>query len=292
MTLEETLHKGRRTLRRGGISSPDLDAELLLADLLRIDRPRLLLRGKETLAENLAEAYRSRLERRLGGECTAYITGRREFWGLDFTVRPEVLVPQPDTETLVEAALEALRRNVPAKSGESLRVLDLCTGSGAIAIALKHDLPELEVWASDISEEALGVASLNAEKLLGSPGAVRFIHTDLFDAFPSGNHQSFSLIVSNPPYIPSRTIGGLAPEVRFQPRLALDGGPEGLDIIQRIILQAGGWLIPGGNLLLEADPRQMQTITGMMEVQGFRNRRLFRDLSGHERVIGGRKEHD
>jgi release factor glutamine methyltransferase len=174
---------------------------------------------------------------------------------------------------------------------QRVRVLDLCTGSGAVAIALKHEMPELEVYATDISPEALAVATVNASRLL-PPDSIHFYQGDLYDALHSSLftfHSSFSLIVCNSPYVPTAEISNLSPEVRREPILALDGGRDGLDLIRRIISSAPLYLEPGGVLLLEADPRQMHTITVLLDQAGFIDVQIHKDLSGRERVIGGRK---
>jgi release factor glutamine methyltransferase len=171
-----------------------------------------------------------------------------------------------------------------------MRVLDLCTGSGAVAIALKHERPEWEVWATDISAEALETAQTNAARLL-PPGSVTFYQGDLYESLHCSlliAHCSFSIIVSNPPYVPTAEIARLSPEVRKEPALALDGGGDGLDVIRKIISGAPGFLRPGGMLLLEADPRQMEKIAGLFEKNGFTDVKIYNDLSGRERVIGGR----
>jgi release factor glutamine methyltransferase len=162
-----------------------------------------------------------------------------------------------------------------------------------VAIALKHEVPDLEVWASDLSPEALEVAQGNAERLLGaaalpSPG-LHFIHSDLFARLRSCGciPERFHLITANPPYVAGDEIETLAPEVRREPRLALDGGDEGLDILRRIIADAPEHLYPGGLLLMEADPRQMKTLYQMLETKGYKGIQTYRDLSGAERVIGG-----
>ncbi|MDR1900329.1 MAG: peptide chain release factor N(5)-glutamine methyltransferase, partial [Treponema sp.] len=154
--------------------------------------------------------------------------------------------------------------------------------SGAVAVALKHEAPFLEVWASDISAEALEVAEANAARLLADT-PLRFLRGDLFE--PVG--PAFTCIVGNPPYIPSGEIGGLAPEVRKEPRLALDGGEDGLRILRRIIAGAPDHLCPGGTLLVEADPRQMAELASLLETGGYEDIKIHRDLSGAERVIGG-----
>jgi release factor glutamine methyltransferase len=164
--------------------------------------------------------------------------------------------------------------------------LDLCTGSGAVAIALKHECPEIEVFASDLSPEALETARLNAARLLGTAlePAVTFIQSDLFDRIS----RRFHLITANPPYVCTGDIKKLPREVRGEPRLALDGGADGLDLIRALIAGAPDHLFSGGVLLLEADPRQMPRIASLLEHQGFLDIQTYRDLSGAERVIGGR----
>ena len=175
-------------------------------------------------------------------------------------------------------------------------VLDLCTGSGAIAIALKHEMPGLEIWAADISAGALETAKLNAARLLPPHHYINFRQGDLYEALRPDTrapHSPFpipySLITSNAPYIPGGEIEDLAPEVRNEPRIALDGGGDGLAIIKKIIDGAPGFLRPGGALLLEADPRQMRRIGEMLAGRGFINIQTRRDLAGRERVIGGEK---
>jgi release factor glutamine methyltransferase len=288
MTIRETLLEGKTLLASGGIENPSLDANLLLAWVLRTDKAGLLIRGRETIAGEDRDAFLEAIRRRLAGECTAYILGRREFWGLDFIVTADVLVPRPDTETLVEAAL----RKAGQEGSGNRRLLDLCTGSGAVAVALKHELPGWEVWASDISPKALDIAKANAEKILGSPGAIRFVHSDLFNAFDAfntfgapGASLLFSLIVTNPPYVKRGELETLAPEVRMEPPIALDGGEDGLELIRRIVPQAARRLSKGGSLLMEADSGQMEAITAILKENEFLKVELHKDLAGRERVI-------
>ncbi|MDR2159442.1 MAG: peptide chain release factor N(5)-glutamine methyltransferase [Treponema sp.] len=305
MTVRETLAGGTARLREGNIEGPARDAALLLAGVLRTDRAGIIAAGQENVTENTRARFTELLERRLAGECVAYLLGKKEFRGLDFAVNAAVLVPRPDTETLVEAALEALGSS---SLSPPLPFLDLCTGSGAVAVALKHEAPFLEVWASDISAEALEVAAANAARLLAGPGLpasglpqasvppqdraalspsppIRFLCGDLFAPFSPA--LRFAYITANPPYVPAGEIDGLAPEVRREPRLALDGGAEGLDILGRIIAEAPDHLRPGGTLLLEADPRQMTMLRSLLETEGYHDIKIFRDLPGAERVIGG-----
>jgi len=330
MVIREAIAQASADLKKAGIETPSLDASLLLAHILKISRSSLTARTAEPLSEENVRALRALVQRRLNGECIAYITGKKEFRGLEFLVNSSVLVPRPDTETLVEAVVG--NREWGIGNGEesierAIRVLDLCTGSGAVAISLKNEMPTLEVHATDISAEALEVAKTNAERLLGE-NKIHFYHGDLYDALPQTGraardkslaHYSpcqpllsatpcsnlsstplrgacqgvslltslFSLIIANPPYIPSDEINTLCAEVQHEPRLALDGGLTGLEIITRIIDGSRIFLQRGGSLLLEADPRQMKKITSLLAEKGFNDIKLYNDLSGQERVIGG-----
>jgi release factor glutamine methyltransferase len=281
MTIQEALVRGAARLRSAGVENPGLDATLLLAFVLKTTRERLLLMDTEALEGAGALGFELALERRIAGECVAYILGTREFWGLDFAVTPDVLVPRPDTEILVEAALAAL-----AQAERPAALLDLCTGSGAVAIALKHELPSLKVYSADISPRALAVARQNAERLLAGDGgdSLCFLEGDLFEPVPP---LRFDLITANPPYVPTGAIPLLPREALLEPRMALDGGEDGLDLIRRIIGGAPAFLRRGGRLVMEADPRQMPAIARILEKKGCRDIRLRQDLSGLDRVIEG-----
>ncbi|MDR3193274.1 MAG: peptide chain release factor N(5)-glutamine methyltransferase [Treponema sp.] len=300
MSIREALREGSARLKKAA-TTPSLDVSLLLAKVLDIDRARLLLIDKDTLSNEAWRRFGELLKRRLEGECVAYILGHKEFRGLDFLVNPAVLVPRPDTETLVDAALETIRRRsagIAAETpAEATRLLDLCTGSGAVAIALKHEIPGLEVWASDNSREALETARINAARLLPDPAprksgevkrenpeqaGIRFVESDLFANIPG----RFHIIVSNPPYVPSGEIKNLSPEVRREPRPALDGGSDGLDLIRPLIGKAPEHLYPGGAVFIEADPRQMAALAVLLEKSDFKDIHSYRDLSGKERIIG------
>ena len=286
MTIHEILSSGKKLLaapcKESLISNPSLDASLLLAETLHVTREELIVRGNDTVPEVDREKFFALLERRRAGECVAYILGRKEFRGLDFTVNQGVLVPRPDTETLVEATLEYIDSTAGADN-KIISLLDLCTGSGAIAISLKNERPFLDVTASDISSEALETASINSARHLKEP--VRFIQSDLFENINS----KFDIIVSNPPYVPSDMIDSLAPEPRKEPRLALDGGEDGLELIRKIILQVREYLQKSGVLLLEAAPEQMTEMEKLLETQQFSNIKMYKDLTGRERVISAQK---
>ncbi|MDR0599679.1 MAG: peptide chain release factor N(5)-glutamine methyltransferase [Treponema sp.] len=296
----ELLAQGAGILAAAGISSPALDAALLLAEVLGVSREKLY-----TSLQPPDKAQRARffslIERRRGGEPAAYILGRKEFWGLSFALTPKALIPRPDTETLVEAALGFIKsqKSLAAPAEPPLRLLDLCAGSGAVAIALKHECPALEVWAADISAEVLELARKNALRLLGEGAAgITFLKGDLFDARETAPGEggpgerreiprTFSLITANPPYVPSGMIAALEREVRREPVLALDGGEDGLDLIRRIVAEAPAYLESRGGLFLEADPSQMEVIAALMETRGFQAVAVRRDLAGKGRVISG-----
>jgi len=286
MLIREALAQGGADLKYAGIKTPSLDASLLLAYILKTDRTKLIARGTDRLSDKESKSYCELLERRANGECTAYIIGKKEFMGLEFDVNPSVLVPRPETETLVETAIDIIRNKLQDNSAD---ILDLCTGSGAIAVSLKKEIPSCKITAADISPNALDTAKHNAEKLLGG-NQIDFFQGDLYSALPSPLPAPFSLIVSNPPYISSDEIQTLSVEVQNEPHLALDGGTSGLEIITHIIEKAYDYLKQSGYLLLEADPRQMEQINILLAKNKFTDVQLYKDLSGTDRVIGGRLE--
>ena len=293
MTIREALKEGARLLETpcptALIDTPGLDAALLLGEVLHLRREELIVRANSKVSEKEYEDYSHLLSRRMNGECIAYILGRKEFRGLEFTVGPQVLVPRPDSETLIEAALDYIENEDPFISCSHkyrCSLLDLCTGSGALAIALKHERPFLNISASDISPEALKLAQHNATRLLGGGhlGNLNFIESDLFENI-SGK---FNIIISNPPYVDSLILPGLAPELHREPLIALDGGKGGLDLIRKIVTEAPDHLHPEGVLLLEADPGQMPCIRSLLEKNKFRNIRVRKDLAGRDRVVSAR----
>jgi len=301
MTIREAYAQGSTDLKFAGIPTPALDASILLAHVLKTNRTSLVAKGMDTISARDCKKYCSLIERRALGECVAYIIGKKEFRGLEFEVNKSVLVPRPDTETLVEAAIEILTKESHTKAqrheGKNQKILDLCTGSGAVAVALKNEIPELEVHATDISPAALKIAIKNSENLLGK-NKICFYQGDIFNSLNNpisspilrvsvSPCKLFSLIASNPPYVPSAEIETLSAEVQNEPHLALDGGVSGLEIIKRIIEEAPNYLQKGGSLLLEADPRQMEEIKTLLAKRGFTSLQLLKDLSGADRVIGG-----
>jgi release factor glutamine methyltransferase len=259
------------------IDSPRLDAELLLAETLRLDRVGLYLNFERPLQADELAVYREQVRRRAGREPLAYILGETEFWSLPLKVTPAVLIPRPDTELLVEQAL--------ARVDGAARVLDVGTGSGALAIALAHERPAWVVTAIDLSAAALAVAADNA-RVNGVAERIDFVEGDLA-ALPEG---PFDLIVANPPYIPHGDLATLMPEVRdFEPHLALDGGRDGLNAYRSLACQADAVLGPGGWLLVEVGIDQAPVVQELFAGAGLTEIFTARDLAGIERVVGGRK---
>ena len=259
-----------------------VDAQILLLHSMQRplhDRAWLLAHDSDTLAPLQVAVWQDALKRRLQGEPVAYITGRKDFFGLTLAVDARVLDPRPDTETLVEWALACLPESAPET--HSPRILDLGTGSGAVALALQHARPDATVWAVDASEDALAVARANAARLqLG----VQFIASDWLDAVDVQHTGRFDLIVSNPPYVADGDPHLAA--LTHEPLQALTSGPDGLDDIRQIIAQAPACLAPGGWLLLEHGWDQACRVQALLREAGFVQVQSRRDLGGIERCTG------
>ena len=259
-----------------------VDAHMLLLHGLQRplhDRAWLLAHDSDTLMPAQAAAWQEALQRRLSGEPVAYITGRKDFFGLTLAVDARVLDPRPDTETLVDWALACLPESAPET--RSPRVLDLGTGSGAVALALQHARPDATVWAVDASEDALAVARANATRLNLS---VQFIASDWLSAVDVQRTGLFDLIVSNPPYVAEGDPHLAA--LTHEPLQALTSGPDGLDDIRQIIAQAPACLGPGGWLLLEHGWDQADPVQALLREAGFEQVQSRRDLSGIARCTG------
>ncbi len=272
--------------RKEGFASARLDAEVLLAITLGVDRVKLYTHFDQPVrAEELAR-FKEMIQRRLKREPIAYITGRREFWSLSFRVTPDVLIPRPETEILVAEPLRVLSSWTPAEGRP--QILEIGTGSGAISIALATEISSAALVATDVSEKALAVAAENAAHHQVDH-CIQFLLGDLFSPLKRGTR--FHLILSNPPYISQEQFPGLPPEVRdFEPRLALDGGKDGLDFYRRFFSQVGEFLFPGGWIFTEIGAGQDQDILQIgsknpaLEEFGF-----VPDLSGIQRVFKARK---
>ena len=263
------------------VDSPRLTAEVLLAHALGINRIDLYLKFDQPLNKQELALFKGFIKRRVSREPVAYITGTREFWGIDFNVSPKVLIPRPETEFLVEESLKLIPGDI--LSGR-FNVMDVGTGSGAVIIALAVNRPGHGYFASDISKQALTVGSQNAV-LNGVKEAIFFFVGELFSAVNPDN-QTFDLIVSNPPYIPSSQISGLAPEVgKHEPLLALDGGADGLDVVEKIIKDAPLYLKKNGILMMEIGFDQKKRVKQIVTDDGRYGELIFiRDYSGHDRV--------
>ncbi len=269
-----------------GIESPRADAEILLAHTLGSERIALYTHHDQPLNPDELSRFKALIKRRAGREPVAYIVGQKGFWSLELAVTPAVLIPRPETECLVEKALQFL----PCDAAPSpLRVLELGTGSGAIVLALAKERPAHRFYALDRSLAALTVARRNARRA-GLDGRVCFWVADWVDSLRHGG-PLFDLIVSNPPYIRTGDIAGLQPEIgRFEPRQALDGGPDGLQDLHRIIRQSPPFLAAGGRLLLEIGWDQAKALAALAADCGmYEESAVFQDYSGLDRVLILRK---
>jgi len=288
-TIQELLKVTAEYLAKKQIESSRLAAEILLAHQLQTTRLNLYLEFERPLKEEEVKGYRALILRRVNREPVPYITGHQEFWSMDLMVNPSVLIPRPETEVLVEQALRLIQnQKIPSK--ETYLILDLGTGSGALALALAKDLEKARVWATDISGAALETARANARQL-GLENRIEFREGDLWE--PVQKEQiGFDLIVSNPPYIAEDQYAGLAPEVRdYEPEIALNGRTGGLYYLEKIIRQGSEFLNPGGWLLLEMDPAQMDRALALLQSSGFYDRtERVKDYSSRFRVVMARKK--
>ena len=283
-TVETTRRQLAERFRNGAIDSAELDARLLTGEVLGLDLTGLVTAANRTLTTDESDRLESLARRRLAGEPVSRILGHREFWGLSLQLSPATLVPRPDTETVVELALEMLR--AAGSLHRALKIADLGTGSGAILLALLSELPQAKGIGTDISAEALQTAETNAARA-GLADRASFISCD----YASGLSGAFDLIVSNPPYIRSADIAGLAAEVReHDPKAALDGGPDGLDAYRALIPQAACLLAPGAALVVEAGQGQSGDIEALMKAAGLMcGRPPKADLAGIRRAVAGLK---
>jgi release factor glutamine methyltransferase len=283
-SVEMTRRMLSAKLRSHEIDSAELDARSLTGAVLGLDLTGLILAAKRIITADEATRLEEFARRRIAGEPVARIVGVKEFWGLSLQVSADTLVPRPDTETIVEAALEVLRAE--SRGGDSLRIADLGTGSGAILLALLSELPNAFGIGTDINLAALQTASHNAIQL-GFAKRTNFVACDYASALADG----LDLIVSNPPYIRSAEIAGLASEVRdHDPHRALDGGADGLDAYRTIAPEAARLLAPGGWLVVEVGHDQSGDVTGLMAAAGLTLQGPARtDLGGIRRAVTGRK---
>ncbi|MBK9261436.1 MAG: peptide chain release factor N(5)-glutamine methyltransferase [Polyangiaceae bacterium] len=279
-TIRRVLAWAVDDLKKRGFSSPRLDAELLLCHVLKQDRIKLIMDAERPLEKVELARYRELFQRRRAGEPVAYLLGVREFYGHPFRVDRRVLIPRPDTETLVEVALVRTKH-----LDLCARVLDLCTGSGCVAISLAKERPTICVLGLDLSPGAVEVARENVVRL----GAVNCAigQSDLFAALAPARPR-FDLITANPPYIPDSEIEALDIDIRgFEPHLALAGGDDGLSIVRRIVSEAPEHLLCGGVLAIEVMTGQAASVCELFEQRGFSDVQIKKDLGGRERVVSG-----
>lgn len=275
-TALDLLRRATQYLAERGVENPRLDGEVLLADVLGVDRVGVYLNFDRALREEEISLYRERIRRRGGREPLQHIRGKQEFFSREFLVSREALIPRAETEAVVEEVLSIPGGVVAA------RILDVGTGSGAIAVTLALELPEARIFAGDVSPEALAIARENARRL----GALERVELRCGDLLAPFAGERFDIIVSNPPYVRGAEIEALSPEVReFEPRIALDGGADGLAVYRRLAAAVPEALAPGGSLVFEIGVGQRPAIEEIFAAAGLRVVMVRRDLAGIERVI-------
>lgn len=286
-TLGSVLRQAIQRLSQAGIAEPRADAEVLLADMLAVPRPHLYIDARQQLTSGQQDAYQARLQRRLHGEPVQYITGTQEFWSLDFVVTPQVLIPRPESEMLVEHGARLAQEWQATHPQAPLVLLDVGTGSGNLALSLAAVLPHAQVWAVDQSLGALHVARYNAQRL-GVAERVQWVGSDLVTAL-QGQQHVFAVCVANLPYVTTAEWQQLPPELRdHEPVTALCGGHDGLDSIRRLILMVPPLLAPAGTLLLEVGWQQASAVQQLLQQQGqFVRTGVYHDFAGIARVVWG-----
>jgi len=286
VTLAEAINNAATLLSTAGITNARLDAEVLLSHIILKDRVWLITHRDDVLDDNHQREFADVIQRRTRREPLQHIIGNQEFWGLEFIVSPDVLIPRPETEFIIEAALAIVQdRNTP------VRIIDLCTGSGCIAVSLAKELTAARIIATDASEKALAVARENTRRH-GVSEQIRFLPGDLFEPLEELDIRGqIDIIVSNPPYVQAGDLSTLQPEVRdYEPEMALIAGPGGTEIAKRIIQLSPEYLKKNGALIMEMGLGQAEALTRMVEATGaYGDRELLKDLAGIERVIVARK---
>lgn len=281
MKISDAITQAADLLSAHRVPDARRDAEALLCHVLGRDRAWLAAHSSDRMDDDAGQMYSRVLDRRATREPLQYILGTQGFWGREFMVTPEVLIPRPETELIVEAALRLL------KDATAPQVIDLCTGSGCIAVSLADELPASRILAVDRSPEALAVARTNA-RLHGTADRVRFFEGDLFAPLAGiGMHAGVDVVTANPPYIPADDRAALQPEVRdFEPEMALIAGPRGTEVAERIISGAHEYLIPGGSLVMEMGIGQAAALVTFIDRTGaYGAPEVLKDLAGIDRVI-------
>ena len=293
MDIRTALKEGIARLRAAHVGSDTLAAELLLLHAIERDRTWIYAHPERELTSSEEEKYLALLEKRAAGVPTQHLTGKQEFWGLEFEVNSSVLIPRPETEHVIEVALDRLalrelQAGRPQKNeGKDLRIADIGTGSGCIAIGLSKELPEAKIWAADVSREALEVARRNAERL-GFSKRIEFVESNLFSAI--SDKAAFDLVVSNPPYVGRHTAETLSREVReHEPEIALYGGEQGYEFYGELILEAARHLKAGGLLVIELGYDSLAAVRPLLEGPKWTKVGVTNDLAGIARVIAAQK---
>ena len=274
MNIKEAIIFGTKYLDESNISDSKFKCRILLSNILNISKEYLLIHDNEKLDLKKEMKYKEYLVRLANNEPIQYIIKKQEFMKMNFYVDENVLIPQPDTEILVEEVIDKFKN-----SKEKLKILDLCTGSGCIAVSIAKYIKMAQVFASDISKEALKIAGFNAKK---NGVQINFVESDLFENI---EEYDFDIIVSNPPYIETKIIETLDEEVKKEPMLALDGGKDGLDFYRKIILNAEKYLKKDGILMLEIGYNQKEKVIELLEKQNYKEIYCKKDLAGNDRVI-------
>lgn len=278
-SVAEAILQGANRLRKAGVPEERREAGSLLMYVLNRDRTYLLAHAEDQLTEEQVETFVASLDARAQGKPSQYITGRQEFFGLEFEVNPDVLIPRPETELLVEAALALVSPN------ESPVICDVGTGSGCVIVALLHKLPQAHGMALDISPAALAVAERNAKRH-GIQERLSFVTSDCFAGLDGAPKSEFDLIVSNPPYVSERVVNGLQREVRdFEPRLALTAGADGLLVIRRLLIESRDYLKDNGLLVFEMGFDQYEAVTALVDDEHWKLVEVYDDLQGIPRTV-------
>jgi len=288
ISVREVLARAAGVLRRSGVDSARLDAEVLLAHVMRTSRTGLYMKSEGCLTDSQLNKFTELIDRRLQREPVSYLTGEKEFMSLEFRVTRDVLIPRPETEILVEWVIKKVEKLL--LSNNNTIILDVGTGSGAIAVSLAKYVPLVKVWALDVSEKALALARENAQRM--SVGhRIEFLCSDLLTGIPPGLKGGVDFIVANLPYIPSADIPHLQAEVKFEPVTALDGGGDGLDLYRRLIPQARDVLKTGGWLGMEMGISQTKALASLLPDSCWGGGvQVLKDYAGLDRfIVAGRK---
>ena len=293
MTLENCLRQGINTLQSNNVSDADFDAFALLEYVTGVSKSDFFFKKSEKISDSCYERYIELIERRSKRVPLQHITNRQNFFGYDFYVDSNVLIPRQDTEVLIEKILEVIEATFNVEISSDISILDMCTGSGCIAITIYKELIKrgfnIDATAVDLSKDALAVTEKNVENLVGIKALNNTFHIIESDMFSNiNNNRSYDIIVSNPPYIPTRDIEKLEPEVRdYDPIMALDGDTDGLRFYRRIIEESSNYL-NNGFIAFEIGYNQGDDVKSLLEEKGYKDIHIYKDLGGLDRVIIGR----